>query len=119
MEYKNEINIRQRIQKDIWQQLYEFPLIETSFRQRLEKVIILAEKNRTLSPGKYKIVNVSPHFNQLLSHQYITGQFIRLQIGQKPKFKESSHWITKNKLEQFAFPKLINQYLKELFISSN
>src|SRR5258708_9212913 len=45
IEYKNEINIRQRSGKDIWQQLYEFPLIETLSMQGSEKVIMLAEKN--------------------------------------------------------------------------
>lgn len=113
MEYKNEIVVRQRTGKDIWQQLYEFPLIETATMMDAEKVLKEAEKKGILTAKKYEVVEVSPLFKQQLSHQLIAGKFIRVQLKRKQQIKEGGRLEKKDNLERYAFPKFINQYLKE------
>jgi A/G-specific adenine glycosylase len=113
MEYKNKTVIRQRTAKDIWQQLYEFRLIETITIPKAENVLKEAQKSGILNAKGYEVIGVSPLFKQQLSHQLISGHFIHIRLKHKPKLKDGSFLAAKNKLDQYAFPKFINQYLKQ------
>ncbi len=103
---------RQRIAKDIWQQLYEFPIIETSKEEESRKIIAQAEKLNWLQKKNYEVISISPLFKQQLSHQLIAGQFIKIRLKKKINHAESITWATKKELKKFAFPKFINQYLE-------
>ena len=109
--HKNQIIINQRIQKDIWQQLFEFPMIETPFEKKPEAVLRNAENSGWIKNGLYEIVEVSPKFKQQLSHQLIHARF--LWIGLKEKSNGTGNWqfVKKEELKHFPFPKLINNYL--------
>lgn len=48
MEHQKKIAIRKRTEKDIWQNLYEFPLIETTNESNTETILQLAEKRKWL-----------------------------------------------------------------------
>lgn len=113
LEYKTSIAIRQRTEKDIWQQLYQFPLIETEGEADYKKIIREAEKREWLTKNKYEILSVSALFKQQLSHQRINGQFIKLSVKQKPPKENLWQWIDKKKINRFAFPQLINQMMKQ------
>lgn len=113
LEYKNEIAIRQRIEKDIWQDLYEFPLIETEKEIDKKNILKQAEKNKWVHNGKYELLAVSPLFKQQLSHQLIAGQFIKLKLKGKHDPAINWIWVTKSRMGKFAFPRFINQYLNE------
>jgi A/G-specific adenine glycosylase len=112
-EFKKEIVIRQRTGKDIWQDLFEFPLIESD--KELDKKEILRQLaiKKWLSPKNYEVLSVSPLFKQQLSHQLIAGQFIRLQLKQKIALPDNWEWVAKNKAGNYAFPRFIHQYLQE------
>lgn len=111
-EYKNLVAIRQRTEKDIWQDLYEFPLIEPRGEINIKTVLQQAGKKKWLQKKKYKIISVSALFKQQLSHQLIAGQFIRVKMKQKPVQTNNWVWVEKSKLGTYAFPQFINQYLK-------
>jgi A/G-specific adenine glycosylase len=118
LECKNEIAIRQRTAKDIWQDLYEFPLIESSVELTTKNIIQQAEKKKWLLKNEYEVLSVSALFKQQLSHQLIAGQFIRIQVAEKPLLKNDPIavgwlWLSKNKMSKYAFPQFINQYLKQ------
>ncbi len=113
--YKNEIAIQQRTAKDIWQDLYEFPLIETAKAVRPATVLKQeAFKNwvgDSVITGSVTVVKAK----QLLSHQLIQGQFITLQPDRKPAGNKGWQWVKKKNLASYSFPGLINQYLSEHF----
>jgi A/G-specific adenine glycosylase len=113
LEYKNQIAIQQRIAKDIWEDLYEFPQMEAAHELPVKKIIQQAVKNKWLGKDKHELLTVSPLYKQQLSHQLIAGQFIRVQLKKKPALKNDWIWLTKNKMDKYAFPQFINQYLKE------
>jgi A/G-specific adenine glycosylase len=113
VEYKNEIAVRQRTEKDIWQQLYEFPLIETTGNVDPKIVMADAEKNGLLKEGSYKINSVSTLFRQQLSHQLISGQFIDVVLHKKPEVQNHWIWVQRSSVGKYAFPGLINQYLRQ------
>jgi len=108
LEYKNTFAIRQRTVKDIWHNLYEFPLIETEKETGIKSILKQAIKKGELSKNE-EIISVSPVFKQLLSHQLITGQFIRICI--RKKTPGDFILVEKHKLNKYAFPRLINQFI--------
>jgi A/G-specific adenine glycosylase len=113
LEYKNEIAIHQRIGKDIWQDLYEFHLIEKANEIDPKNMMQEAEKKKWVLKKGYALLSVSPLYKQQLSHQLIAGQFIRVCLKKKPKLGSEWLWVTKNKIRKYAFPQFINQYLRK------
>jgi A/G-specific adenine glycosylase len=113
VEYKGKVAIRQRVDKDIWQGLFEFPLIEAAADTVLADIIKKAEKQKIISGKKYKVLFTSPLHKQQLSHQLIVGLFIKIALADKPVLDKSFQWISASKLKAYAFPQFINQYLKD------
>ena len=109
-EYKGACYIRKRTQKDIWQNLHEFYLIEK------DKV---ADVNNLLTmPGffkeaakKFKVIAVSEIFRQQLTHQTIHGCFIHIELNKKIHI-EGFEICDKTKMRNLAFPRLINHYFE-------
>ncbi len=110
-EYKNEIALKQRTEKDIWQDLFEFPLIETAKAIRPEALLKSAPLKKWLEDAIIVKQEKPVPIRQLLSHQRIHGQFIRVQLDRKPTANHEWQWVKKNKLDEYSFPGLINQYL--------
>ncbi len=112
IEQANRIAIRQRTKKDIWQDLYEFPLIESDTELSKKDILQLGEKKKWLIRKKYEVISVSSVFRQQLSHQLIAGQFLKIKVLQKPLQNDGWIWLKKNKIKKYAFPQFINQYLR-------
>lgn len=109
--YKNEIAILKRTDKDIWQDLYEFPLIESAYELNNKSIMQQAENNKFLKKNEYEIIAISSLFKQQLSHQLIAGQFIKIKVKRKPQLNNDWQWLTKKQISLYAFPQFINQYL--------
>ena len=115
LEYKNEIFIRERLAKDIWQHLFEFCLIETEKHENEQSIIKIALKRKLLKDKKFTVVYVSPALKQLLSHQLINGQFIYIHLSARPDVLENYIAVAKEKLGNYPFPQLTNQYINGSF----
>ena len=115
LEYKNEIFIRERLAKDIWQHLFEFWLIETEKHENEQSIIKIALKRKWLKDKKFTVVYVSPALKQLLSHQLINGQFIYIHLSARPDVAENYIAVAKEKLGSYPFPQLTNQYINGSF----
>lgn len=111
LEHKGKLAIRQRTGKDIWNQLYEFPVIETTAEQKTEDLLELAVQQKWLSAKKYSIAYISPLFKQQLSHQTIAGRFISVQVERVGKLPEDINWVSKKEMAAYPFPRFINQFL--------
>ncbi len=112
IEADNKLLIQQRNDKDIWQQLYEFPLIETNEEESIERVLLQAEKDGLLQKKNYEVVTTSPVLKQQLSHQLISGQFISIRLKQKGLKENNKLWVSKKVMNKYPFPRFINQYLE-------
>lgn len=111
-DYRGKIPVSVRKDKDIWQGLAEFPLLETEGEQPLRALLKLAEKKGLLPRDGYKLEKISPLFRQTLSHQLIAGQFISVKLKKKPILAANWVWTDQEKLSAQAFPQFINQFLK-------
>lgn len=98
---KNKILIQKRTAKDIWQNLYDFPLLES------KKIL-----NKNKIP--FKIDRKSTEFKQILSHQSITARFhfVSDQDSITGRKKENQLYVSIDQLHKYPFPKLILDFLK-------
>lgn len=111
-QYKGNYMIRQRKEKDIWFDLFEFLLIETEQESDIKKILKDAEKKGWLQKSKYSVKAVSGEFSQQLTHQFIKGQFIEIKLTLKPAELKHQLWVTETSLDSYAFPRFINQFLQ-------
>ncbi len=110
LELEGTIAISRRSAKDIWQQLYEFPLLETDTEQDNQVIIDQARAKGWLKDKGYELLSVSPFYKQQLSHQTIIARFIRIKIKKSMPEKGDLDWVSNNALKNYAFPAIINQY---------
>ena len=117
-EYKGRYYVRKRPAKDIWENLYEFILIENKNHQTIDEV--LSSKTLLAITGKNKIelLSASGVYKQQLTHQTICGQFICIKLS-KPLLSKGFELVDKKEMEQLPFPKFINYYLQDKTVSLN
>jgi A/G-specific adenine glycosylase len=110
-EYENKVLVHKRIGNDIWQNLYEFYLVET------EKAVIWSEEtvknwlSTQIGIQKTNEIVISPMIDQELTHQHIKGQFIRVGLKNIPSFLSKYTWQKQTTLRKLPFPKFITGYL--------
>jgi A/G-specific adenine glycosylase len=113
LEHKNEILIQQRIEKDIWQNLHEFYLVETQEQQHISKVTIKKWLKESLGyTGKFDIKSISKEQQQKLTHRIIKGNFINIELSSRIEV-ENHFWIEKKDISKYSFPRFINAYLEQ------
>ena len=113
LQYKNEYALQKRIKKDIWQGLYEFPLIEMEKEETNERsVLAQAAQSMYMFKDDFEVVSTSKKMKQQLSHQTIHAQFIEIQIKKKKRRNTAMQWIQKKQIDKYSFPNIINRYLK-------
>ncbi len=110
LNYKKQKAVRLRDKKDIWQGLYEFPLIEMAAPASQDELLAIAKKNKWLIKGKYELLSISSTFKQLLSHQKLEGKFIEMNLLQQPDIDDWK-WVSPALMKKLAFPRFINLYL--------
>ncbi len=102
LEYKGEIFISLRKEKDIWQDLHEPYLIETESDYKAQPAWHSISKEVAGEPEKIYTSR------QRLTHQLIHSIFYRVAVKHKPAaLNEKGIWLQKNKLKNYAFPKTI------------
>ena len=112
-EYKGRFAIRQRTEKDIWHNLFEFLLIESEKVLDQNAIVKQLRKIKGMASNGTEIKSVSPVFRQQLSHQRIEGRFAELKITHKPTRMDGVIWVRKEEMKNYAFPKFITQYLEK------
>jgi A/G-specific adenine glycosylase len=108
--HDDKFAIYKRTGKDIWQDLYEYPLIETEAEKTSAQLFKMAEDKGWLSHSDKK-TTVSGVFRQQLSHQLITGRFIHITLLNKPAHSTNWIWIDPTTRADYPFPQFINQYV--------
>jgi len=107
--------INKRRQKDIWQMLYEFPLIESPDNLTIEEFVNSDLWNSFFSPvGNFSLIGYSKTYHHKLSHQLIAAKFFRVRIDKPSEYLlHHYHEIDVTTLSEYAVPRLIDKYLEE------
>lgn len=110
-EYSNTL-IQKRTQKEIWQNLYEFPLIETDTELNLDAIskLILDKYNKEYHINSISNINVKGKIHKL-SHQHLNINFWKVKV--KGVILSS---VNKNNIKNFPFPKVIFNFIEEEYM---
>ena len=110
--YRNKFYIRKRIEKDIWQNLYEFILVETLKPITLKKLQTAEPFTSIVQANDGQIQSISQRYKQQLTHQTINGQFINIKV-RSPLNLNNYKLASVDEIKQLPFPKFITTYLKD------
>lgn len=105
--YNDYVLIRKRVSKDVWQQLFEFVLIETDKSYPHRKLMSLFRNQYSLANHRFWFVHYA---KQKLSHQLIHFSFLEIEVNQKRAVPGFS-WVKISRLSQYAFPKSLQEFV--------
>lgn len=101
--------LQQRLSKDIWQHLYEFPLIETENEISENEIIQHAQFKQIVENKFYNITKYTEKaVVHKLSHQHIYTHFWIVKL--KDSLNEG---VAINRLKEYAVPVLIANFVEE------
>ena len=104
---KNTV-LEKRTQKGIWQNLYQFPLIETTHKINADEISELKISTYTKNnPFELKLFN-SQAIVHKLSHQHLHVKFWIIET-----LKINTNTIRFRDLEKYAVPVLISRFIEE------
>jgi len=106
--HPNGVYMHQRGPKDIWQGLFELPLIESE--RSLARRYLISETDRLFGTG-WKVLAKSDEVKHVLSHQLIRAVF--WEVVPPKGFKPPKEWIplSEKALGTVAVPRLIERWL--------
>lgn len=106
-----EIIIEKRTGSDIWQNLYQLPLIETEKQVKKNFHPVIAQ---FLGTADFSIKSYTKEIAQLLSHRKIYFRFIELEMADFKALKlPNTQKVKRASLSKFAFPKTIHLVLEQ------
>ncbi|NUO03388.1 MAG: A/G-specific adenine glycosylase [Saprospiraceae bacterium] len=107
--------IRKRTDADIWQQLYEFPVIEReALAESPESLMQEALWQELIGEKSWSLRQIAGPFRQLLTHQKVVALFFEIDLEMKQLPNTAPFIAVEQKnLNNFAFPKVIDRYLKD------
>ena len=109
------ILIHKRGPNDIWQNLYQLPLIETE-KPYLPEDLIRSETFTGILGNNVSILSVSEPVKHILSHQKLYARFIEIENFSEQFIVENGWvYVSLEELKSLAQPKLIFQFFKTFF----
>jgi A/G-specific adenine glycosylase len=110
----NYVLINQRKKKDIWQLLFEFPMIETTGPTEDSQLLDLISEKFLEGFDKMKLHKISRNITHVLSHQKLHARFFHFEIADLKNHTFGEYKIiNKEKLNNYPLPRLIEKYLQE------
>ena len=109
-----KLYIHKRTAKDIWINLYDFPLIETTEAVNIEQLLQNDVFLQYVGKNNFTVGRISKQFTHKLTHQTIVAQFIEIFLEEKPPLCETNDILltTETDLEQYPVPRIIDLYIK-------
>ena len=107
--------LEKRQEKDIWQGLYQFPIIEADqMMYHKDQLLETDFWKHHFAASSFEVKHLSKTFKQLLTHQQIFANFWEIHLSDFPSsLLEKRLLVPKDELNNFAFPKIIDCYLAE------
>jgi len=111
---KKSIYLTQRKEKDIWQNLFEYPLIESGTKLTDSALLKSKQWKKIFPTNEVLLHQISEERKHILSHQILHARFVELTLINK-NFNAPIHWekVSKTKVKNYALPRLIDRYMEE------
>ena len=120
IKYQDGFYLSKRNESDIWQNLFQLPLIETEHNLDIRDVYTLNQDASQLlwkdiivsGTNQIRYLNSKKH---LLTHQEINANFFEVCMNEKPTFKlVNCVWVNTDSLQNYPLPILIEKFLLSL-----
>ena len=113
-EAKGKVLVRKRIAKDIWQNLFEYYLVETPANPLWSYESINDFLKNQTGIQDFKIKQLAGALSQKLTHQHINGYFIHIILPSIPQTLKGNEikWLPPEAIKLLPFPGFINDYQK-------
>ena len=111
---ENQTWLQKRTANDIWKNLYEFPVVETSEKTEIENLVrepLFSEI--TDAAGNLQIENISDWKIHILSHQRIHYRFIQIRLTAENVGTANLVRVNKEDIFNFAVPRLLESYMSQ------
>lgn len=105
--------LRKRVGKDIWKNLFEFPVIETPGETSPEALFATGEFTDLVKSARYVVGNISEWKTHVLSHQRINYRFIIIRPEGEFEVRKDLIRVNKEDIYNFAVPRLLEVFLNE------
>lgn len=108
--------IKKRNSKDIWQGLFEFPLLETKVGTNQFDFLLMPEIAGLLGTDNFEVQSYSENMKHQLTHQRLEAVFYEVKItrrSEKMLLDKGYIKITFSELKDFPVPKLIENYINK------
>ena len=119
--HKGYTYLSRRSKKDIWEGLFEIPLIETDHSMNLEEIMKMkAFKELFRDAGNLSITISSKNdIKHVLTHQILHAQFFQIEIPKENPCLQKYLKVPLDKVDKYAFPRLIHRFLSNYLESTN
>jgi A/G-specific adenine glycosylase len=107
-----KILLHKRTGKDIWQNLYEFPLLESTAPMELPEIMQTDFWINLLSNSNIQIVSQSKEMKHVLSHQVIHAVFYVLRTDASFSFPQELISVSQEELAQYPVSRLTEKFLE-------
>lgn len=112
---KSRFLIEKRIKKDIWENLFQYPLIECDKPISTNELLQTFEWKELFGNKKLVIHSVSENVVHKLSHQSLHTTFIHIEMDiDKLSSKYGYQVINYSEITEYPFPKLIEDHLNAI-----
>jgi A/G-specific adenine glycosylase len=114
--YKNKVFVKKRTDKDIWQGLYDFPMVETNRKISMSSLVETEKFKKVFSENFISCKTIGKPVKRILSHQVIYAQFFELQYknGFVPTMQNAEQVSVKS-LRKLPVPKIIEKFIESKF----
>lgn len=114
--YKDKTLIEKRGETDIWKGLYQFPLLELENKEKEEEEKQTRNWIEEYELRKHKIENDKSWSKHTLTHQLIHYKIVSIFANEQSKGRSKNQlWVPRQKLNNYAFPKIIRGYIDDAF----
>lgn len=110
LKWEGQFYVRQRTEKDIWQHLHEWVLLESPTPLETNASGYLDALKQVIGPVKAKKMKVSQQFRQQLSHQTIIGRFIEADLTHPLSPQAGYQLRSAADIAKLAFPRFITAF---------
>jgi A/G-specific adenine glycosylase len=112
--HDDHVLIRKRSEKDIWNSLYEFPMIETPAPVTFDELRLRSPWDK-LTRHTGQVEEPAVTYNHKLSHQTLVCSFFKADSN---KLSESDHpdyiRVNLDDINEYAVPRVIERFLEEM-----
>ena len=119
VEYEGKFYVKKRNEKDIWQNLYEFLLIESTSILNERELLENKQFKKWFEGNEFEITNKSGLSKQTLTHQVITGRFFFIHTSKPSQTLSDYELVKPDQFPSLPFPKFITSFLKDKNVSLN